>query len=60
MIIDEDEEKYKEYGCIYRRSTRNYILPDNVDCDNLNSLVVCAAQKKAIEAITSQKKVFVF
>ena len=62
MITAEHEEKPDEYGHIYRRITRNYLLPRDADCDKLNAtfsdngtLVICA-QKKAIEAVTSQMR----
>lgn len=58
MICAEHEEKPDDYGRIYRHIRRRYLLPPNVDVENLNAtlsdkgtLVVCA-QKKAIEAVS--------
>ena len=58
-VCAEHDEKPDEEGHIFRRIKRRYLLPRNVDFDNLKAtlsddgtLVVCA-QKKAIEAVSS-------
>ncbi|XP_057380256.1 small heat shock protein OV25-1-like isoform X3 [Daphnia carinata] len=56
MVCAEHEEKPDDYGRIYRHIRRRYLLPPNVDVDNLNATLsdngtlVVSAQKKAIEA----------
>lgn len=61
-VCAEHEEKPDDSGRIYRKITRRYFLPNNVDCDKINAtfsddgnLVVCAG-KKAIEAVSNDFK----
>jgi len=59
----EHEENQDEYGHVYRRFHRRYVLPHNADLDQFSStfsengtLVVCAP-KKQYEAVILQLKV---
>ncbi len=59
MVKAEHEEKPDEHGHVYRHFNRRYVLPRNIDLDQVKAtmsddgtLVVCAP-KKPLDTVTS-------